>query len=97
MFVREAMRTDVFTIPEDMRIHDLAESFRNNTRLGAQGLFPVLNRDGDLAGVLTRTQILAPDEHVDGKRVAELTPPAPVLAYPDEPLRAVVIGWRRQA
>ena len=90
LFVREAMRTDVVTIPEDTRIHDLAESFRSNARLGAQGLYPVLDSDGNLTGVLTRTRIMTPDEHVDGKRVAELAPPAPVLAYPDEPLRVVV-------
>jgi len=90
LLVREAMLTDVVTIPDDTLVRELAESFRTNPRLGIQGLYPVLNRDGNLAGVITRTRILAPDEHLDGTRVAELAPPAPVLAYPDEPLRVVV-------
>jgi chloride channel protein, CIC family len=92
LFVREAMRTDLTTIPEDTRLQDLAESFRQNRKLGDQGLYPVLDNQGALAGVLTRTGILATDadSHRDGKRVMDLGAPAPVVAYSDEPLRAVV-------
>ncbi|MGI8552691.1 MAG: chloride channel protein [Dehalococcoidia bacterium] len=92
IFVREAMKTNIVTIPAGSLLRDLAQSFLSDRDRRKQGLYPVVNSEGKLNGVVTRTDILdlSPDERLDGRKIAELVKRDPVVAYPDEPLRAAV-------
>jgi CIC family chloride channel protein len=92
LFVREAMRTTLLTIAADTPLRDLAASFHTDRNRRRQGLYPVVEHDGRLVGVLTRTDILALPYGGEGerRRVRDIVQRRPVVAYPDEPLRAVV-------
>lgn len=90
-FVREVMRTNVVALPLDMPLDDLAASRIGADGAHGQGLYPVL--DGQrLVGVLTRADVarlqrLGPDEVPPG--IGDLVRHDPVVAHPDETLRAV--------
>lgn len=89
LFVREVMRTSVVALPENARQHDLAGHLHADQGHG-QTLYPVIDSDLHLLGVVTRRRLneLA-DRSKDGDLEATMDR-NPVLAYPDEPLRAVV-------
>jgi H+/Cl- antiporter ClcA len=91
-FVREAMRTNIVTIPAGTPLADVARSFESDRTRRRQGLYPVVDTESHLRGVVTRTDILSlpPHERLDGRLLADLVKRDPVVAYPDEPLRAVV-------
>ena len=93
LLVREVMRTNVVALPPTLRLKELAQSMRSDHRR-SQRLFPVVEADGRLAGVVTRSDLRKflqahPDEH-EVHELAELVRPNPAKAFPDEPLRAVV-------
>ncbi|HZS77917.1 MAG TPA: chloride channel protein [Ktedonobacteraceae bacterium] len=124
IFVREAMRTNIAALPDTISQADLTKilhSRRDGSQL--QRLYPVLDTEGNLKGVVTRNdlihlqsgQVKAPDgswEQPDGASAVavangkaapeassqqqaqamplQLLRVKPVVAYPDEPLRAVV-------
>ncbi|MGH2510606.1 MAG: CBS domain-containing protein, partial [Ktedonobacteraceae bacterium] len=127
IFVREAMRTNIVALPDSLMPQDLAQILlkEGNQAGKLQRLYPVLNAEGRLRGVMTRNDLLhfqdtplmalngaqqAPrtlltataHEYTAGNgRTAEAlldgqsTPPHmlytnPIVAYPDEPMRAVV-------
>ena len=90
LFVREVMRTNLVALPAEATIEDLRHTLvRQHTGCG-QDLFPVIDLERRLKGVITRKQL---HELVDSGG-----PPVslgdilrePVVAYPEEPLRAVV-------
>jgi chloride channel protein, CIC family len=90
LFVREVMRTQVVALPADAAMEDLRDALIRKPAHRGQHLYPVIDGDRRLKGVVTR------------QRLRELTasePPheslgsilqTPVVAHPDEPLRAVV-------
>jgi CBS domain-containing protein len=80
LFVREVMRTNLVALPSQGSAHDV------HPRKG-QHLYPVVEPDRSLVGVVTRNQLAKsrPDS-----RLADLANPNPVVAYPDETLRVVV-------
>lgn len=92
LFVREAMRPQVISIPADTPLRELVQPLRDDDRLRRQALYPVLTDEHSLVGVVTRGSVLkaAGDASLDGKRASDLAHPNPIVAYPDEPLRAVV-------
>jgi CBS domain-containing protein len=92
LFVREAMHSQVVSIPADTPLADLVAPLQDDDRLRRQALYPVLAEDRSLVGVVTRDSLLkvASDASLDGKRASDLAQPNPIVAYPDEPLRAVV-------
>jgi chloride channel protein, CIC family len=92
LFVREAMRQQVVSIPVDSSIAELAEAVRSDDRMRRQTLYPVLTEDRQLTGVVTRGGLLTAisDPNLDGRKISEITQINPIVAYPDEPLRAVV-------
>jgi H+/Cl- antiporter ClcA len=86
LFVRDVMRTKI------VKLHlngDQAELVRSaQTGDDSQRMFPVVNQDGKLEGLLTQKNL----KDIDERRVtpAEAIKRDPVVAFPDEPLRLVV-------
>jgi CIC family chloride channel protein len=93
LFVREVMRTNVAVLPANTLLKDLVHSLRDDRR-HRQRLYPVVDGDGRLSGVVTSSDLQAylqaHPAAEDERKVAELVRPNPVMAYPDEPLRVVV-------
>jgi CIC family chloride channel protein len=87
-FVRELMTTDVFTVEPERPIPEIYRSLPEGSRERRQRLYPVLDSDEHLVGVLPFSRVLAGKD--DGSlSVAEEMDRAPAIAYPDEILRAV--------
>ena len=91
-FVREVMRTKLVVFPEHSSLNDIVTQFRRNHGPQGQHLYPVVDQDRSLIGVITRKHILKlADEGGHGTAsMSELSRKDPVVAYADEPLRAVV-------
>jgi len=93
LFVREVMRTDIEALPLKASVREI-ESKLVPRGQRVQHLFPVVDENGQLAGVITRRDL----RHVfqleqaepQNRVIAELLRSSPVLAYADEPLRIVV-------
>src|SRR6266480_1990458 len=94
LFVREVMRRNIVALPADIGLEALHRSLRAGGPRRHQLLYPVIDFESRLVGVVTRTdlqQLL--DGHrtdADGPPLSPLIEPDPTVAYPDEPLRAVV-------
>src|SRR6184192_959621 len=94
LFVREVMRRNIVALPADIGLEALHRSLRAGGPRRHQLLYPVIDPESRLVGVVTRTdlqQLL--DGHranADGPALSPLIEPNPTIAYPDEPLRAVV-------
>jgi CBS domain-containing protein len=93
IFVREVMRTSITVLPANISVRDLAHSLRSDHKQ-IQRLYPVVDAEGQLTGVLTRGDLQKfLQEHPaegDGRPLVELVRTNPAKAYPDEPLRVVV-------
>jgi H+/Cl- antiporter ClcA len=82
LFVREVMRPDVVALPADLARAAEGAVLGNGQR---QRLYPVVDGERRLVGVVRRRHVRALlDPH--GRELVERDP---VVAYPDEPLRAV--------
>jgi chloride channel protein, CIC family len=88
IFVREVMQTKVVAIPADATTADLHSMLLRENAQRGQHLFPVVDSDRHLRGVITRKRLRAITLSADGQLTLDLR--NPVVAYPDEPLRAVV-------
>ncbi len=94
-FVREVMRTNIVALSTATDIADLPASLHPDGRRPVQHLYPIVDDRGDLTGVVTRHDLqvmLLQRTEGDGRHVplSELARHDPVVAYTDEPLRAVV-------
>jgi H+/Cl- antiporter ClcA len=92
LFVREVMRRNVVALPADASAEVLAGSLDGDRHGGRQRLYPVVDGDRRLAGVVRRRHVRALlDERGNAgpERLAGLIERNPVVAYPDEPLRVV--------
>ncbi len=94
LFVREVMRRNIVALPADIGLEALRHSLRAGGPRRQQLLYPVIDPESRLVGVVTRTdlqQLLDRHRaHADGAPLSPLIEPNPTVAYPDEPLRAVV-------
>jgi chloride channel protein, CIC family len=94
LFVREVMRTNVVVLPHDGTLDQAYRLIHSKDGLKGQHLFPVLDAEGELAGVVTRNQLVQlHQQRADEARSLELKEIAtrkPQVAYSDEPLRKVV-------
>jgi CBS domain-containing protein len=72
-------------------VEEAASHLRPDHSPRGQHLYPVLDSEDRLAGVITRKDLrrLA-DEHAGARAIGEFVRCAPVVAYANEPLRAVV-------
>jgi chloride channel protein, CIC family len=93
LFVREVMRTNVVALSESATLKDLAQTLQGTLdQQRIQRLFPIVDTEQRLLGVITRKglQKHMRDAQSEDNQVSTLVYTDPVVAYPDEPLRAVV-------
>lgn len=96
MFIREVMRTNIVALPVTATAHTLSESVNLERGKSGQWLYPIIDENKALIGVLTRRElqnlITDGDGHPPDATLGEIvaTKPEPVVAYPNEPLRLVV-------
>jgi CIC family chloride channel protein len=90
LFVREVMRTNFAVLSSTLAAKDLSVSMRENRR--GQHLYPVVEADGTLAGVTTRKDLQKLVQQAEAGRtpLSSIIRKEAVVAYPGEPLRAVV-------
>jgi H+/Cl- antiporter ClcA/CBS domain-containing protein len=94
LFVKEVMRTNIVALPGSGTLDEARELIHHSRRPKGQYLFPVVDADQDLLGVVTRKELFRLFEEtrdmVQAPRLAEITTAEPIVAFADEPLRVVV-------
>jgi chloride channel protein, CIC family len=94
LFVREVMRTKIVALPADGTLEEAEQLIHNDRRPRGQHLFPVVDSDRGLHGVVTRKQLVKLFEQTPGlapgTRISEFASLEPVVAFADEPLGVVV-------
>jgi chloride channel protein, CIC family len=90
LFVREVMRSNIAAIPADTPVSDLAAALHDGHSSRQQRLYPVVDHDRKLVGVVLRSELQHLIQHGTRDGLAELIKRDPKVAYPDEPLRVVV-------
>jgi CBS domain-containing protein len=90
LFVREVMRNNIAALPADLRLSELTPL--RTTGEHHQLLYPVVDTERRLLGVLTRNRIeeLMQDADAPDRPLGDIAERDPVVAYTDEPLRLVV-------
>jgi len=91
LFVREVMRTSVAGLASTTTVEEASRHLRPDHSPRGQHLYPVLDPEDRLAGVITRKDIRKLTAEQDGaKQIGEFVRREPEVAYANEPLRAVV-------
>jgi CBS domain-containing protein len=94
MFVHDVMRTNVVVLPDSVTVGALADSLKDSHRNRGQRLYPVVSADSELVGVVAASELELALDSADGstpdRPLMDLVRVDPVVAFPDEPLRAVV-------
>lgn len=86
-FVREVMDTSVHTVEPEQGLSELYKSLKEGSSHRRQRLYPVLNTDGTLLGVLPWSAVLEAKDQprtVQDEMITDMT-----FAHPDEILRTV--------
>ena len=94
LFASEVMDTDVQSFADDLTVAEALELVSGvdpeTVAARRQMLYPVLSECDTLRGVVTRTQLETALHHDRGHQtVIDIAHPDPVVAHPDETLRAV--------
>ncbi|MGD1062066.1 MAG: chloride channel protein [Terracidiphilus sp.] len=94
LFVKEVMSTNVVALPGNATVNEAHDLIRRQEHPRGQYLFPVVDAEGGLLGVLTRTKLFELFDQAPGEagalRLAEIAMKDTVVAFADEPLRVVV-------
>ena len=90
LFVREVMRTHVVVLPAEETIEELRGTLLRQPAGRGQHLFPVVDSDRRVQGVITRGQLHELVDANDPEASLGGILRQPVVTYTDEPLRAVV-------
>ena len=92
LFVREVVRTSVVALSASMTLEEARAIVGGSPRpRRRQRLYPVIDLDEQLLGVVTRSHLEHSMQTAPfSMRIADIAHSLPVVAYPDEPLRAVV-------
>ena len=93
LFVREVMRTNTIAIAADTPLDVLRQALHGSAERRPQRLYPVVDGDRALAGVVTRKElqtIVAGGTAPSVGAFVRDTSRAATVAYPDESLRVVV-------
>src|SRR5215469_5582486 len=94
LFVKEVMRTNIVALPGSGTLDEARELIHHSRRPKGQYLFPVVDAEQDLLGVVTRKELFRLFEEtrdmVQAPRLAEIATAEPIVAFADEPLRVVV-------
>jgi len=91
LFARDAMRTNLVAFRSDSTLEQVRAILSTNHGPRGHHLYPVVDRDQRLRGVITRNDLgrwLA-EPHPSDETLGDVVQ-QPVVAYPDEPLRVVV-------
>ena len=90
LFVREVMRTKLAVLPADASLEELRNSLIREPAHRGQHLFPVVDNEKRLKGVVTRKELRAlMDSPALNAALGDVVR-EPVTAHEDEPLRVVV-------
>ncbi|MFI5272192.1 MAG: chloride channel protein [Ktedonobacterales bacterium] len=86
----EVMQPEVVTLADELPLTALRQQTFGASGAKARRLYPVVDKDGLLVGVLTRTDLAGIALAAEGeqRRVRDIMRPA-VVAYPDETLRTI--------
>jgi H+/Cl- antiporter ClcA len=87
-FVREVMDADIFTVEPNRTLTDLYQALPEGSTERRQRLYPVVDKNGDLRGVLPWSAVLA-SKNAPNATVADIMLTGYTVAHPDEILRAV--------
>jgi H+/Cl- antiporter ClcA len=87
-FVREVMETDIYSVEETRTLAEVYDALGEGTPERRQRLYPVLDSDGALIGVLPWSVVLAGRED-EQQRVGDVMVAPTAVAHPDEILRSV--------
>ncbi|HEX4568307.1 MAG TPA: chloride channel protein [Vicinamibacterales bacterium] len=93
LFTREVMRNNIVALPAGAPFDTLVDSLRVDPSKGPQHLYPVIDGDLRLVGVVTRMDLQRHVQAAPGdaqRQLAEMVKTAPIVAFPDEPLRVIV-------
>ncbi|HEY7210336.1 MAG TPA: chloride channel protein [Bryobacteraceae bacterium] len=94
LFVREVMRTNVVALPANATLEETRELIRPSKRPHGQHVFPVVDENERLLGVISRNYLLKRFEEAQSKplsdRLRDIVSGDLTVAYTDEPLRVVV-------
>jgi chloride channel protein, CIC family len=93
--VEDVMRTNITAFPAESTISELETSLAHNDHPRGQRVYPVIDGNQHLIGMMTRYDLLnaLESERNGGShnvQLSEVIVKAPVVAYPEEPLRIVV-------
>ncbi|KXK02950.1 MAG: CBS domain-containing protein [Acidobacteria bacterium OLB17] len=92
-FAREVMRTDIDALHEGRTNRELAELIPSDLSKRVQHMYPVVDDDDHLVGVVTRRDLRGAIQHVKDNpngKLSEITRYNPEVVYDDEPLRPIV-------
>jgi chloride channel protein, CIC family len=90
-FVRELMRTNVVVLPANATIEELRGTLVRQPIGRGQHLFPVLDEEKRVKGVITRSQLRElMDSESRNTSLGDILK-QPIVTFTDEPLRAVVL------
>jgi chloride channel protein, CIC family len=94
LFVLEVMRTNVVALPAGATLEEARELIRPGQKAHGQHLFPVIDAERRVLGVMSRNHLSRLFDEVPpfayGKSLGEIVTKEPTTAYSDEPLRLVV-------
>ena len=91
LFVREVMRTKLVALPAGATLADLRDTLIREPAQRGQHLYPVVDDDGRLKGVITRKQLRELTSSPSSSFSLGDVLRDPVVARPNEPLRVVVL------
>jgi chloride channel protein, CIC family len=88
--VKDVMSTEVVTVPAAMRVRDLLARYFNDGTFSRHQGYPVVNENGDLVGIVTRSNLLdqSVSEAMDVLVVADILEPDPVTTHAEETCRS---------
>jgi CIC family chloride channel protein len=93
-FTREVMRTDIVALPQTLSMAELKSLIPTDLGQRVQHMYPVVDENDDLVGVVTRRDLrrAIQEETVkpSGRHLSDITRYEPDVIFSDEPLRIVV-------
>ncbi|HEY6252667.1 MAG TPA: chloride channel protein [Candidatus Angelobacter sp.] len=92
--VENVMRTNITALPAETSMAELQRALGKNEMGRGQRLYPVIDHDNSLVGVVTRGDLQKMKKKLgngyETMRLSEIVNSEPLVAHPDEPLRIVV-------
>ena len=84
-FVRDALSREVVTLKSEQTVQDVQAWCRSRVAGSFHGAYPVVDEQGELAGVVSRKEIFAQDGHV--ATIGSVIHRAPAVVFEDNTLR----------